>query len=618
MRIWECVKTTYSTTRLGHRMFCVLLVVLGLSTGVVAAKSPVPVTIRLNDTSTNASFCLCAHSYGGSASRPRFPSSIIIDVRDLLKENSTMTNMSKEVNNRINYVRNNFPMAVRNVENLSLLMLEDRTGMYGLAKVVNASAILVATANPATKVVEPDLHLVDRVYFVTSDALKNLLTKLKFESSSGLVLYFTESSPVEVGYGILAFVVLKMLSLTSIIIAGLLDLRNYEELISLAHKMPPDESAHPFLKIVITALLILSSISVILLAYFFYDVMVYFFISIFVIGGASAMSCVITTLLFMKAPVLKRLAFRIRKLDVNFVRCVLFLIFLVFTAMWCVFRNNPSVGWIMQDIIGVFLVIQILADASILLSFKAICIGFAVFVLYDVFFVFITPFLVRSSEMAGVGTKSAVSSRFSGTQEVLSRERRSIVAPGDSIMEAVATGSAGSSGELMPLVFKVSIAAITSRFDVCQSGHDYVLLGFGDAVLPGALCVFLAFYDACWKRRVPWNFLSSLMGYVLGGVAVSLVLFITKMAQPALLYLCPFTLAATVISAYLRGGAAELHNLWTTNMPSTAHALSDTNNASEEQPGASNGVDGVPDSPPVVKIDGKGKDAFHRDRYLRI
>ncbi|VDK43600.1 unnamed protein product [Taenia asiatica] len=534
-------------------------------------------------------------------------------------------------------------MAVRNVKNFSLLMLEDRTGMYGLAKVVNASAILVATAKPATKVVKPDLHLVDRVYFVPSDALKNLLTKLKFESSSGLVLYLTESSPIEVGYGILAFVVLKMLSLTSIIIAGLLDLRNHEELISLAHKMLPNESAHPFPKIVITALLILSSISVILLAYFFYDVMVYFFISIFVIGGASAMSRVITTLLFMKAPVLKRLAFRIRKLDVNFVRCVLFLIFLVFTATWCVFRNNPSVGWIMQDIIGVFLVTQILADTSILLSFKAICIGFAIFVLYDVFFVFITPFLVRSSGMAGVGvlgTKSAVSSRFSGTQEVLSRERRSIAAPGDSIMEAVATGSAGSSGELMPLVFKVSIAAITSRFDVCQSGHDHVLLGFGDAVLPdraigscilalsvtssvatfpsGALCVFLAFYDACWKRRVPWNFLSSLMGYVLGGVAVSLVLFSTKMAQPALLYLCPFTLATTVISAYLRGGAVELHNLWTTNMPSTAHPLNDTNNASEEQPGASDGVDGVPDSPPVVKIDGKAKDAFHRSRYLRI
>lgn len=87
--------------------------------------------------------------------------------------------------------------------------------------------------------------------------------------------------------------------------------------------------------------------------------------------------------------------------------------------------------------------------------------------------------------MGALGTQSAVSSRLNHTQEVLLRARRSIAAPGDSIMEAVATGSAGSSGELMPLVFKVSIVAITGRSDVCQGVDDYVLLGFGDAVLPG-------------------------------------------------------------------------------------------------------------------------------------
>lgn len=37
--------------------------------------------------------------------------------------------------------------------------------------------------------------------------------------------------------------------------------------------MRPDKSAHPFLKMAIPALLMLSSISVILLAYFFYDIM---------------------------------------------------------------------------------------------------------------------------------------------------------------------------------------------------------------------------------------------------------------------------------------------------------------------------------------------------------
>ncbi|EUB62988.1 Signal peptide peptidase-like 2A [Echinococcus granulosus] len=460
-------------------------------------------------------------------------------------------------------------------EDFSLLMLEDRTGVYKLSNVVNISVILAVTEKLAIEVVKPNLYLEDRVYFVPSDAFKNLLNKLNSESSSGLVLDFTEASPTGVGYGILAFVVLKILSLTSITIAGLIDLRNHEKLISLVHRMRPDKSVHPFLKIAIPTLLILSSVSVVLLAYFFYDIMVYFFIFVFIFAGASAMSSVTTTLLFMKVPAL--------------------------------------VGWIMQDIIGVFLVIQILSDISILLSFKAICIGFAVFVLYDVFFVFITPFLVRSlkmTEVGALGTKLAAPSGIFNTQEVLSRGRRNIAAPGDSIMEAVATGSAGSSGELMPLVFKVSITAITGRPGVCQGGLDHVLLGFGDAVLPGALCVFLAFYDACWKRRVPWNFLSSLLGYILGGVVVSLVLFITKMAQPALLYLCPFTLAVTVVSAYMRGGVVELHNLWTTNLPAPLHAL----NASGEQLGASNSVDGPLVLPSVVKIDG-GRDC---ETYLLV
>nr|CDS16851.1 signal peptide peptidase 2A [Echinococcus granulosus] len=595
-------------------MLCVLLVVLGVSAGVITAKSFVPTTIRLNDTSTNTSFYLCAYSYGGSASRSWFPSSIVIDVRDLLEKNVTTTSMSIRVQNRITYVRENFPMAVRTTEDFSLLMLEDRTGVYKLSNVVNISVILAVTEKLAIEVVKPNLYLEDRVYFVPSDAFKNLLNKLNSESSSGLVLDFTEASPTGVGYGILAFVVLKILSLTSITIAGLIDLRNHEKLISLVHRMRPDKSVHPFLKIAIPTLLILSSVSVVLLAYFFYDIMVYFFIFVFIFAGASAMSSVTTTLLFMKVPALKRLKFRAHKFDVSFVRCVLFFMFLAFTITWCVYRKHPSVGWIMQDIIGVFLVIQILSDISILLSFKAICIGFAVFVLYDVFFVFITPFLVRSlkmTEVGALGTKLAAPSGIFNTQEVLSRGRRNIAAPGDSIMEAVATGSAGSSGELMPLVFKVSITAITGRPGVCQGGLDHVLLGFGDAVLPGALCVFLAFYDACWKRRVPWNFLSSLLGYILGGVVVSLVLFITKMAQPALLYLCPFTLAVTVVSAYMRGGVVELHNLWTTNLPAPLHAL----NASGEQLGASNSVDGPLVLPSVVKIDGKGEGVFHLDQY---
>lgn len=57
------------------------------------------------------------------------------------------------------------------------------------------------------------------------------------------------------------------------------------------------------------------------------------------------------------------------------------------------------------------------------------------------------------------------------------------------------------------------------------------------------------------------------IGYLLGGLVVSTVLFTTKMAQPALLYLCPLTLGTTVLCAYLRGGLTELRSLWAANLP---------------------------------------------------
>jgi len=46
-----------------------------------------------------------------------------------------------------------------------------------------------------------------------------------------------------------------------------------------------------------------------------------------------------------------------------------------------------------------------------------------------------------------------------------------------------------------------------------------------------------------------------------------MVLFNTKMGQPALLYLCPCTLASTIIFAYVWGGTVELNRLWTTKLP---------------------------------------------------
>ncbi|KAM3179539.1 hypothetical protein ACTXT7_000428 [Hymenolepis weldensis] len=231
--------------------------------------------------------------------------------------------------------------------------------------------------------------------------------------------------------------------------------------------------------------------------------------------------------------------------------------------------------------------------------------------------------------------------------EVLSRGRRGLANPGTSIMEAVATGSVGSSGELMPLVFKVSLATFGNPSFACQNNRDYAVLGFGDAILPGILCVFLAFYDTCWQRKVPWNFICALSAthmlkialdtdflknksYVLGGLVVSIALFSTKMAQPALLYLCPLTLGTTVLCAYCRGGITELRNLWSGGLPTPTHVHDDNSTAAgvvseviyrlpgEERTlsSSSAGNKSVNEGTHASSLNVGG--AYHQDRFLNI
>lgn len=68
-------------------------------------------------------------------------------------------------------------------------------------------------------------------------------------------------------------------------------------------------------------------------------------------------------------------------------------------------------------------------------------------------------------------------------------------------MEAVATGSAGTSGELMPLGFKFDFSILRPKvIDACAK-NNYIFLGFGDAVVPGQ--------PSCPVIRVHLHFLMS-------------------------------------------------------------------------------------------------------------
>merc|ERR1719444_18428 len=106
------------------------------------------------------------------------------------------------------------------------------------------------------------------------------------------------------------------------------------------------------------------------------------------------------------------------------------------------------------------------------------------------------------------------------------------------------------------------------------SGH-FSMLGLGDIVMPGLLLCFVLRYDAYKKAQhakmaeqgIPlpshWHRISyfhcSLFGYFLGLLTATISSEVFKAAQPALLYLVPFTLLPLFAMAYLKG---ELRSMW--------------------------------------------------------
>jgi len=101
-----------------------------------------------------------------------------------------------------------------------------------------------------------------------------------------------------------------------------------------------------------------------------------------------------------------------------------------------------------------------------------------------------------------------------------------------------------------------------------QAGH-FSMLGLGDVVMPGLLLCFVLRYDAYKKTQLlpggcetgvppPRHFSRisyfhcSLIGYFLGLLTATVSSEVFKAAQPALLYLVPFTLLPLLTMAYLK------------------------------------------------------------------
>ncbi|KAG0246878.1 Signal peptide peptidase-like 2A [Mortierella sp. GBA43] len=170
---------------------------------------------------------------------------------------------------------------------------------------------------------------------------------------------------------------------------------------------------------------------------------------------------------------------------------------------------------------------------------------------YDVFFVFVTPYLTTS---------------------------------GESIMEAAATGAAMTVNEHVPMLFRVPSFS---------SDGGEAILGFGDVVLPGILVTFLKECDArleedhslpglasligthhpsmlpvpCltkkgwWGKR--WSYhLTAVLGFAVGLELTFVAMMWSNKGQPALLYLVPCTVLPVIILASRRHELSLLWNGW--------------------------------------------------------
>jgi len=190
------------------------------------------------------------------------------------------------------------------------------------------------------------------------------------------------------------------------------------------------------------------------------------------------------------------------------------------STIWLVFRKEEW-AWILQDILGILFSINMLKVLR-LPSLKICTILLSTLFVYDIFFVFITPLITKD---------------------------------GKSVMVEVATG--GDTGEQLPMVLKVPHLSSTIEF-ARACGVPYSMLGFGDILVPGLLLSYCHSFDLFVGTPCKLYWLVTNIAYTLGIVATFVSLYLMKAAQPALLFLVPFTLVPVFIISWLRGDLAAM------------------------------------------------------------
>uniref|UniRef100_A0A915KE19 Signal peptide peptidase-like 3 n=1 Tax=Romanomermis culicivorax TaxID=13658 RepID=A0A915KE19_ROMCU len=221
--------------------------------------------------------------------------------------------------------------------------------------------------------------------------------------------------------------------------------------------------------------------------------------------------------------------------------------------------------WLLMDALGMGLCVAFIALVR-LPSLKVSTLLLSGLLIYDVVWVFFSSYMFNANVMVKVATRPAENPVYSDSFILcyISASKREIlhVKVGLVFRKLHLTGFFKEPPKLsLPgkLVFPSS-----------QSSGRFSMLGLGDVVMPGLLLCFVLRYDA-YKRaqcaeqgllqptpaalsnlqKVTY-FHCSLIGYFIGLLTATVSSEIFKAAQPALLYLVPFTLLPLFVMAHLK------------------------------------------------------------------
>jgi hypothetical protein len=304
---------------------------------------------------------------------------------------------------------------------------------------------------------------------------------------------------------------------------------------------------------------------------------VYIITALFSLGALNALTLVIfLPLLDRCAPSLKSRTAAILPYvgEIKADRAIAVSLSATLVIVWFVLRR-ASWSFVLQDLFGIAVCCLFLNELRVS-SLCTASITLLAFVAYDIFMVFLTPYIFGSSVMAEIAMAGS-------TQAVPNQACYCRLNPGD-------TAVCGP-GETIPILLRLP------HLNDWRGGDS--ILGLGDIAIPGLLLSYALRTDYTLPRgpnaraakgRVGY-WTVALVGYFLGLGITHLAIVSMKMGQPTLLYLVPFTLGPICALAYSRG---ELLALWAGREVEAA-----TDRIGEIDREGGSGEDGEPDTNPA-------------------